>query len=240
MKIEMSLHEKNALILNKMHSNEDFYFELFKIPEILNRLCQYREVLRENAITLPFWLYNLTEKFKIHAEVKNQSYMIHFLTNLGLFDRYLSRKGWPKYIIGTDPLISVILGELSFEEAVLLFSKNYCQDSSFWVYEIFSYYNAKIGEFYLSSFKKRETGNRIEDMTAYLKKKKVFHKCFFQLLSPHSQETIELLNAQGIFPRDFLESDTSLKWLWPLWKREQIKNFRKLTKKTFKTKKNVF
>jgi len=45
---------------------------------------------------------------------------------------------------------------------------------------------------------------------------------YFQLLAPHEEGLIEELKSYGVFPKDFLEKDQALKWLWPIWKKTQM------------------
>ena len=232
-------YKQDVLILNKgcLSKNDSFYFELFRIPEVLNRLKQYREVLNENDINIPFWVYNLSENLKIHTEGGNKGRLLKFLTSLGLFDRYVSRSGWPKYIVGVDPLISVVLREISFEEQILLLTKGYCQVSShLQLYEVFSYYNMKTGVFNLTKLKKIEAGYNIEDIAGYIKKNvDDNYDYFYQLLSPHSEDTMRDLRSKGIFPKDFLQVDNSLKWLWPIWKRDQISRLKQFSGNHYKS-----
>ena len=231
-------YKQDVLILNKgcLSKNDSFYFELFRIPEILSRLKQYREVLTENDINIPFWVYNLSENLKIHTEGGNKDYLLNFLISLGFFDRYVSRNGWPKYIVGVDPLISLVLGEISFEEQILLLTKGYCQESSkLQLYEVFSYYNIKTGFFSLTKLNKIEAGYSIEDIAGYIKENVGdSYDYFYQLLSPHSEEIMRDLRSKGIFPKDFLEADTSLKWLWPKWKRDQINRLKQFSGNHYK------
>ena len=238
MKNLASAYKQDILILNNTYfsKSDSFYFELFRIPEVLNRLKQYKEILNENDMNIPFWVYNLTENFKIYTEGGNQRYLVHFLISLGFFDRYISKNGWPKYIIGRDPLISVVLGETSFEEQVLLLTKGYCQESQgLQLYETSSYYNTSTGSFHLTQLKRKEALPDIKSILCYIKREiDSGWDSSFQLLSPHAEGFMEDLKNQGIFPKDFLEFDSSLKWLWPLWKKNQIKNLKKFSRETSK------
>ncbi len=160
-----------------------------------------------------------------------QSFVLNFLISLGLFDRYIAKNGWPRYIVGSDPLISVIAGEISFEEQALLLSNGYCQDSEkFQLYQASSYYNNQTGSFCLTNLKKKQVSHTLKEILMNLqekfKKNEVGTDIYFQLLSPHEESLIEKLNSLGVFPRDFLEGDQSLKWLWPIWKRAQIQNLK--------------
>lgn len=234
-------YQQNILILNNTYfsKSDSFYFELFRVPEVLNRLKQYKEILNENDMSIPFWVYNLTENFKIYTEGGNQKYMIYFLTSLGFFDRYISKKGWPKYIIGKDPLISVILGETSFEEQALLLTKGYCQESQgLQLYETSSYYNTKTGVFHLTQLKRKEVNPDMKSILGHIKENlNSSWDSSFQLLAPHTEDFMEDLKAKGVFAKDFLEMDSSLKWLWPVWKRSQIKYLKEFSKNRSKTKK---
>ena len=222
------IYRRDILILNQPYiSKEDhFYFQLFRIPEVMNRLKQYREILNENDITIPLWVYSLTQDLKILTESSQQPFILNFLINLGFFDRYISCNGWPQYIIGSDPLISVIVGEVSFEEQILLMSHGYCHESAkVQLYQVSSYYKRQTGSFYLNNIKKLKPADTLEDCLKFFKVrlKKDWGNWFFQLLSPHEEEFMVELRTKGIFARDFLESDSSLKWLWPSWKKVQLR-----------------
>ena len=229
-----NMHEsKSVLILNRPHviTDNNFYIEIFRIPEVLNRLRQYREILNENDMNIPIWVYCLTQDIKSLVG-SPQPFVLHFLVSLGLFDRYTSRNGWPSYIIGSDPLMSLIAGEISFEEQVLLLTNGYCQESGeLQLYQASSYYNNKTGSFCLTSLKRRGRGPSLKEILINLqekfKKNEDFTDWAFQLLSPHEDDFMDDLKSYGIFSKDFLEWDQGLKWLWPLWKRTQMKHLKK-------------
>ena len=228
-------YNQKTLILNKtcVSKNDSFYFELFRIPEILNRLKQYKEILNENDIKIPFWVYNLTEDIQLHSEGGGERHLTHFLTGLGFFDRYISKYGWPKYIIGKDPLISVVLKESSFEEQALLLTKGFYQESQgFHLYETSSYCNVRTGCFHLTGLKRKKIKSDIKSIFSYVKEKQDDEDSF-QFLTPHEEHFMEALQTNGVFPKDFLEVDTSLKWLWPLWKKNQISQFNKVSSKKY-------
>ena len=152
---------------------------------------------------------------------------------MGFFDRYVSKKGWPHYILGTDPLISVVAGEASFEEQALLLTNGYCQESKeLQLYQASSYYNDKTGSFYLTNLKRMERSLSLKRILSLLRQKnnveeEVFTDLTFQLLSPHEEEFNDTLKSHGLFPQEFLEWDQDLKWLWPRWKRVQMQVLRK-------------
>ena len=221
----------SALILNRPHviTDNNFYVEIFRIPEVLSRLRQYREMLNKNDMNIPLWVYGLTQDIK-NLRGSPQPFILNFLINLGLFDRWIARNGWPQYIIGSDPLMSVLVGEISFEEQSLLLGHGCFQDSSkFQLYKASSYYNNQTGSFCLTNLKKIGDSRSLKEILAYLNQKFKEDKSdwFFQLLSPHEEEFKEHLNSYGVFPKDFLERDQALKWLWPVWKRTQMRYLRK-------------
>ena len=218
-------HKKDILVLNTPHivSTDSFYFKIFRVPEILNRLKQYRQILSENDLNIPLWVYNLTQDLNIVTE-GHKPYILNFLVNLGFFDRYVAKNGWPKYIIGTDPLMSVITDEISYEEQALLLTQGYCQPSEdFQLYQAKSYYNTKTSSFYLTSLRKEEISGSFTSLYDYLNEYEDLQKDWYlQLLSPHEDSFMDQLQSRGIFVRDFLSSDSSLRWLWPVWKKSQI------------------
>ena len=225
--------EKSVLILNRPYviTDNNFYVEIFRIPEVLNRLRQYREILSENDLNIPIWVYCLTQDIK-SLMGSPQPFVLNFLISLGLFDRWIARNGWPQYIMGFDPLMSVIVGEISFEEQALLLSNGYCQESrKLQLYQASSYYNNQTGSFCLTNLKKKQVGHSLKEVLVCLKQK--FQKdknqidWFFQLLSPHEEDFIDDLSSYGVFPKDFLERDQALKWLWPIWKKTQMQCLRK-------------
>ena len=63
---EKSSLTKSVLILNRPHviTENNFYIDIFRIPEVLNRLRQYREILSENNMNIPIWVYCLTQDIK--------------------------------------------------------------------------------------------------------------------------------------------------------------------------------
>lgn len=222
---------KSVLILNRPNviTDNNFYVEVFRIPEVLNRLRQYREILSENSINIPIWVYCLTQDIK-SLMGSPQPFVLNFLINLGLFDRWIAKNGWPQYIIGADPLISVITGEISFEEQALLLSNGYCQESvKLQLYQASSYYNSQTGSFCLTNLKKQQVKPSLREILSRLQQgfKKDGDDCLFQLLSPHEESFMDDLKSCGVFPQDFLEGDQALKWLWPIWKRTQMQCLKK-------------
>ena len=224
---------KSVLILNKPNviTDNNFYVEMFRIPEVLNRLRQYREVLNENNIRIPIWVYCLTQEIK-SLMGSPQPLVLNFLINLGLFDRYTAKQGWPSYMIGADPLVSVLAGEISFEEQALLLTKDYYQEGKeMQLYQASSYYNNHTGSFHLTSLKRKQRSVVLKDIVTYLQKKLKKNEDFtdwtFQWLSPHEDVFGENFKSYGIFPKDFLEKDQDLNWLWPLWKKTQMRFLRK-------------
>ena len=224
---------KSVLILNRPNviTDNNFYVEVFRIPEVLNQLRQYREILNENDMQVPVWVYCLTQDIK-SLMGSPQPFVLNFLINLGLFERWIAKNGWPQYIAGSDPLISVIAGEISFEEQVLLLSNGYCQESGkIQLYQASSHYNNQTGSFCLTNLRKRRISHSLKDILLYLKQNLKADESWadwsFQLLSPHEEGFMEDLKSYGVFPKDFLEGDPSLKWLWPIWKRTQMQYLKK-------------
>ena len=207
-------YESNSvLILNRPHviTDNNFYVEIFRIPEVLNRLRQYREILHENDMNIPIWVYCLTQDIK-SLMGSPQPYVLNFLISLGLFDRYTARKGWPQSLIGSDPLMSLIAGEISFEEQILLLTNGYCQENGILqLYRASSYYNNQTGSFCLTSLKRQQTSHSLKEillgLQQKLKKNEDLTDWTFQLLSPHEEGFMNDLKSYGIFPREFLETD---------------------------------
>ena len=223
-------YRKDILVLNKAYisKSNSFYFKLFRIPEILNCLAQYREILHKKGLNVPLWIYSLLKDLKVLTE-GHQPVILNFLINLGLLNRYISFNGWPQYIIGSDPLMSVILGKVSFEEQVLLLSHGYSKNrSKLQLYQVSSYYHKQTDSFYLNGFKKQPAGHSMEEFLEYFEfhLKSDLKNWFFQLLSPHEERLKDELESKGVLVRDFLEFDSSLKWLWPSWKKVQLKGLR--------------
>ena len=223
---------KSILILNKPNviTDNNFYVDVFRVPEVLNRLRQYREILNENDMNIPIWVYCLTQDIK-SLMGSPQPFVLNFLISLGLFDRYIARKGWPQYILGSDPLISVIACEISFEEQALLLTNGYCQESrELQLYQASSYYNNETGSFCLTSLKRKQKSRSLKEVLIRLKQKnkkdEIITDLVFQLLSPHEEDFMDQLMSYGLFPKDFLEWDQDLNWLWPIWKRTQMQFLR--------------
>ena len=219
--------KSSVLVLNRPNviTDNNFYIEIFRIPEVLNKLRQYREVLNDNDITIPIWVYCITQELN-NLVGGPQSFMLDFLINLGLFDRYVAKKGWPKYILGSEPLMSVIACEISFEERALLLSNAYCQNSEeLQLYQASSYYNHHTGSFCLTSLKRRYKSFLLKEILLHLQKKKNSEDLtdwIVQLLSPHDEDLMDDLKSYGLSPQEFLEWDRDLKWLWPKWKKIQV------------------
>ena len=217
------------LFLNRpnLQAGDKFYMEILRIPEVLSCLRQYKDILNENEIDIPLWLYGLTHKLKI-LDSKPKFSVLGFIISLGLFDRWTARHGCPQYIVGSDPVMSVISGEISFEEQALLLSRGRFQDSGrLALYQARSSYLAKEKrDFCLLGLKRRQESSSLKEILLSLKQKIKKEgrelDCIFQFLTPHEREFTDRLQGMDIFPEDFLEEDADLNWLWPAWKRSQI------------------
>ena len=230
---EKSSLSESVLILNRPNviTENNFYVDIFRIPEVLNRLRQYREILSEHDMNIPIWVYCLTQNIK-SLMGSPQPFVLNFLVSLGLFDRYISKKGWPQYILGSDPLMSVLASEAAFEEQVLLLTNGYCQESTeLQVYKAKSYYNNKTASFCLTNLKQKYRSQSLKKVLSFLKQNSMreegLMELVFQLLSPHKEEFTDDLKLYGLFPREFLEWDQDLRWLWPIWKKTQMRVLRK-------------
>ena len=224
--------EKRVLILNAPSLQEnDFFVSIFRIPEVLNRLRQYREILSENDLSIPVWVYCITQDAKT-LKGSPQFSSLNLIVSLGLFDRYLTKQGWPDCLVGCNPLLSVITGEDTFEEAILALTKgHYNKYGELSVYKINSYVNSKTNTSYLTSLKKLRSassfekimdyiGNRYEDDTTETEQ-------VVQFLGPNEQELKQRIEESlNIYVQDFLEGDEGLRWLWPIWKKMQIRDNR--------------
>ena len=223
-----SLSHQSVLIFNKPNviTDNNFYMDVFRIPEVLNRLRQYRDILNENGMSIPIWVYCLTQDIKSLMGSPQPS-VLNFLINLGLFDRYIAKRGWPQYILGSDPIISVVTCEISFEEQVLLLTNSRCHESGeLQLYRARSYFNRQTGSFCLTSLKREQKSHSLKEILLCLEKRfktdEELSEWAFQMLSPHEGALMDGLKSNGLFPREFLEWDQGLKWLWPIWKRTQM------------------
>ena len=215
---------KRVLILNRpaVLNRNDFYINLCKIPEVLSRLCQYRELLSDNEMNIPLWVYCMTQNLTDIKDIP-QSTIFNFIVNLGLFDRYIAKRGWPDYIIGHRPLISSVTGEESFEGISMLLTHGYkWNEEDFSIYKVHSYYNTKTETSSLTSLKKVNVSPYFRKILDGLFQEESHNSLVFQLLSPNEQYLRYQLESLHLTVRDFLEDDAGLRWLWPLWKRAQL------------------
>ena len=228
--------KKRILILNPptlSHQN-DLCVSLCKIPEVLSRLCQYRELLTDNEMDIPFWVYCMTQNMK---SVKGRDIppVLNFLIGLGLFDRFLSKQGWPDYIIGTKPLVSVALGEESFEGVALLLTRDFQWNEEgmrFFLYKSLSYFNTDTHTSSLSSLKNIFSSPYMANALKIVTQMEMRDSLVFQLLSPGGQNLKYHLKSLRMAVKDFLEEDSGLKWLWPLWKKIQLESAKRKPSQT--------
>ena len=217
---------KSVLVLNKpfLMTENDFYVSVFRIPETLSRLRQYRELLIQNNMNVPVWVYCLTQEIRTLMG-SPQPAILNFLVSLGLFDRYVAKHGWPDYMAGFDPLVGLIAGETTFEEQALLLTKRNYRESGEWLlYKVNSYYNSGSGSFCLTSLKQKQLSYKLRDILGFLKNEgeEKGEERVFQFLAPHEQGLEGDFGSCGIAPMHFLEKDRGLEWLWPIWQRAQI------------------
>ena len=215
--------KERVLILTPLFWEDNFYINMFRIPEVLSRLRQYREILSENSLDIPLWVYGISREMK---EVKGvpQPSILNLIVNLGLFDRYLAKQGWPRYLIGRRPLTGLIAGEDTFEQAVLNLTKERPhREASLCLYKINSYINSKTNTSYLTSLKKLGGGDSLEKIMDYLKNRYETEsphlERIVQFLGPNKQGLKRLIESFNLYVQDFLEADEGLRWLWPLWKK---------------------
>lgn len=234
---------KSVLIINKPLdlAKNNFYRNLFKVPEVLNRLRQYREILYKNDIEVPLWIYCITQEIKTLL-ANLQPEIVCFLVNLGLFDRLISKQGWPNYLLGSSSVVSVISNEISFEDRCLLLAKeksfsetedvNTNTKDGLILLKADSYYDTKTEKFLLTNLKTKLRSLSFEDGIKMIEKYDIDCKRIYQFLSPHKGKTLDDLLSLDIRPMDFLEADQDLKWLWPSWKKTQMNAMHNSTTET--------
>ena len=117
--------KKSVLIVNNPNvlTKNNFYRNVFKVPEVLNRLRQYREWLYKSNIDVPLWVYCITQDIKT-LEKRPQVEIVNFLVNLGFFDRLLARQGWPHFLLGPKIVSSIISKESSFDKQASFLTEN--------------------------------------------------------------------------------------------------------------------
>ncbi len=223
------ISEKNSiLVLNKPQilTRNDFYIQLFKVPEVLSRLRQYRELLFQNNINIPIWVYCLTQDITTLRGTP-QTEVAHFLVSMGLYDRYISKMGWPDYILGPSLLISVLSDSRSFEDEILnLTNDHQIHQQNLSLIKIKSYYDNKTKKFCLTNLKNKMNSCSFKSILEYvdqdLNKDQKMGNQIYRFLCPHENSLEDYMKSIGVSTRDFLEYDEDLKWLWPLWKRTQL------------------
>ena len=219
---------KSLLILNKPQflTTNDFYVRLFKVPEIFNKLRNYRELLSQNHINIPIWIYCLIQDISTLRGTA-QIEVVNFLISMGLYERYTSKLGWPDYILGSGSLISVITGESTFENEILDLTANpKDQEQVLSLIKTKSYYSTKTKNFCLTNLKVEMQSYSLKDIFKNLNQKSDDEpqNIVSYFLCPHEDGLLDYMNSIGVSSRDFLEYDEDLKWLWPIWKRTQLYN----------------
>ena len=219
---------KTVLVLNKpfLLTDNDFYVSVFRVPEALSRLRRYRELLSRSGMDIPVWVYCLTQEIRTLMGSPRPS-ILRFLVSLGLFDRYAARCGRPDYILGSDPLASVIAGETAFEEQALFLTKKDCRESGqqrLLRKAAGSHCGREAGAFRPASLRQMPGPCGLGDIAGSLKSEgeKRGENLVFQFLAPHEPGLEGDFGSCGIAPMHFLERDRGLKWLWPIWQRARI------------------
>ena len=162
--------EEKVLVLNTPSSlkENNFYINMFRIPEVLNRLRQYREILSENDLNIPVWVYCITQDVKTLTGSPRTS-VLNLIVSLGLFDRYVAKQGWPHYLVGFNPLMSIITGEDTFEETALMLTASHSDScGELFLYKVSSYINSKTNTSYLAGMKKIRGSCSLEKIMDYL------------------------------------------------------------------------
>ena len=216
--------QQTLLLLNKPQvlTENDFYTNLFKIPEVFNRLRNYRELLSKNSIDVPIWVYCLTQDITT-LKGTPQTQIVYFLISMGLYDRYILKSGWPDYILGSEPLISVISNESTFENEALNLTIGRKNQKQLSLLSLKSYYNEKMKKYYLTNLKLEASSYSFKNIIQSLNKKKGGSTNFiYRFLSPHQDNLLNYMKSLNVVPRDFLEYDQDLSWLWPTWKKTQL------------------
>ncbi len=223
MDLEKISEKHSVLILNKPQilTKNNFYIKLFKVPEVLNRLRQYRELLSQNDINIPVWVYCLTQDITTLRGTP-QTEVVHFLVSMGLYDRYTSKMGWSDYILGSSSLISVISGENSFENELLDLTVHRKSQHILSLIKTKSYYNTRTKKFCLTSLKVKMQSYSFKDILEHLESDEEVVSKIYRFLCPHEDALLNYMKSIDISPRDFLEYDGNFRWLWPIWKRTQL------------------
>ena len=190
----------------------------------MNRLKQYREVLKKNELSIPVWLYCSTEKLNTLKKAPKLS-VLNFIVNLGLLDRHIEKQGWPSHIIGQEFLLSSSFKKDDFEKWALYFTYNdYKISDTLALYKIHFF----LPKFSFSHLEFLKESSSLDDLLNLLNPNE--SPFLFQFISPDDERIQSLLREFSV--GHFLERDEELKWLWPIWKKNEILYHRK--KKSFK------
>lgn len=207
--------EERVLILNTpfLLSYNDFYMNFFRVPEIFNRIKQYREILKKHDLSIPVWVYCSTENVKNLKGTPRIS-VLNFLASLGLLDRYIKKQGWPSHVIGAKFLVSSFLSQDDFEKWALYFThNNYAVLNKLALYKS-HFFLPKVS---FSHLEHAHESSSMEDLIVALDPSS---SLFFQLIAPNDQKVKNVL--KGLNVGHFLERDPELRWLWPVWKKNEI------------------
>ena len=180
--------DDSVLILNppSFLNERDFYLKMLRVPETVSRLRQYRDILRARRLPLPLWLYGANGPFFTEKTGRKAGLQavpeagfdcppgdsaLNLIVSLALFDRCIAKQGWPRYLVGAfGPLLSVVTGEETFEEAVLagFSTKTSAVRPSFGIYKVYSYKSERTQISYLTRLKKLKTASCLEDILFFL------------------------------------------------------------------------
>ena len=217
---------KRGLILqsSKSLAKNDFYINLFKIPEVLHRLQEYRKFLTKNEFNIPIWMYCLTQDVKGFKGVP-QNTLLNFIVNMGLFDRYIKKQNWPDYIMGSEPLISLILGIQTFEKQALLLTHAHEWSGMISLHQVTSNFkkNKQQPDIHFKTLKRSA---KLLDLIHFLIKKET-QNLELQFLNPDDKNFKLQIENSSCRVKNFLEEDEDLKWLWPSWQRFQLEKTKK-------------
>ena len=222
--------EEKILILNRPVSLKESDFYMFRIPEVFNRLRRYREILSEKSLKTPPWVYNITKE-ESHPSASSNRLVLSLIIGLGLFDRSVARHGWPKYLAGGAPMISIVTGQRTFESVILALAEKREEDTqTIFLYQTGSFINRPTNAPYLSRLKRVRSFASIRALASYLKTLlEAAQQPVVQFLSPNEERLAKELQPLCPCIQDFLESDVGLRWLWPIWKKAQLKNLKSLS-----------
>lgn len=197
-----------------LHSSNVFRYYA-RIPDLMLCMNRARQILKSRGLPIPVWLWSLMEQREPFNSVI-QTRLMSFLVSVGLYERLIRiTAAQPDFLVGVSPALCVCARSKTFEKILLNIVSGEDYDQK--IVKVYKRKSPTSPYFSLQYFSKMEN----ETFEKWSKKQYFNH---YTSVLPVSKREKNRIMKQTIALEEVIERDSLLSWLWPILKRQKMKN----------------